>query len=170
MKKCSVCRKSCPRVWDMFLGKCRECYLKKDLPKINPKTVFFYTSVELRPISMYCEGYQKWLLSIKGAKPTDVDLKRRTWGWTHDFRTAHEIVTNNWGDIHECSYPWVVIEEIKSGNSAACDPIAKYFYQWKQTGSDEDFDGTFFQIDGWPKQLEDYYDEHHFIRKFVEMG
>ena len=36
---------------------------------------------------------------------------RRTWGYTDTFEKAERAVLDNYSDIHECCYQWVIIEE-----------------------------------------------------------
>jgi len=35
----------------------------------------------------------------------------RCWGYTDSFEKAEQAILENYTDIHECSYQWVIIEE-----------------------------------------------------------
>ena len=63
-------------------------------------------------------------LSEKGEMTHD-----RCWGFFFDFNDAEQAVLSNDGDLYECSYNFVVIEEISEGIMSFSDR-GETWYAW----------------------------------------
>lgn len=45
----------------------------------------------------------------------DKDCCRQTWGFFEEKETAVQAAHENWGDMHETVYPFVVVEQVLPG-------------------------------------------------------
>ena len=61
---------------------------------------------------------------VSGERPRNP----RTFGFAHDLTTAHRYVTDNVGNMHECLYDYIVIEDIPSGIHSLCE--REEWYRW----------------------------------------
>ncbi len=60
--------------------------------------------------------------------PLHNKLKNHTFGYYPTFEEAHAAVTDNVGNMCECMYDYIVIENIPSGVHALSD--GENWYQW----------------------------------------
>lgn len=52
----------------------------------------------------------------------------RCFGYYSDKQKALKAADENWADMHECSYNWLIIEKISEGLPAI--PKEEIWYQW----------------------------------------
>ena len=54
----------------------------------------------------------------------------QTWGYFEDKETAAQALHENWGDMHECVYPYAVIERLSPGLYPP--PEERIWFAWIQ--------------------------------------
>jgi hypothetical protein len=115
---------------------CKECQAKIKPDKIT--SMKYLGSSEL----YMGEDNQKFIYCV--ASFTDHDNERiydhdRVWGWFPTLEEARKSVEMNSGDMHECSYNWVCIEEVHCGICAAANFNSLIeWYEWSPDITDED--------------------------------
>lgn len=57
-------------------------------------------------------------------------IDNRAWGWFKDLKTAKKCVKGNWGDLHELSYNYVVIEKFQEG---ILNQPREWWFKWKKS-------------------------------------
>lgn len=69
----------------------------------------------------------------KGQDPGDSRLQkdRRCWGWVATLKEAKHAVAINAGDMHECSYNYVLIEEVPPGICIEAKIVSWYVFTGK---------------------------------------
>lgn len=88
------------------------------------KLMFFVTAFFIRPDD-----------SPKPTDRYDPDGDHRCFGYFADKKKAIEAVEGNWGDMHECLYNHLVIEEIPEGIHAMPKNVLEHkherWYSWQ---------------------------------------
>ncbi len=91
-----------------------------------------------RPIYTVTAVYTSSDKSIRGDK-------YRTFGFFHDLEEAREAASENWGEMHECLYNYLVIESYREGIHSIGDMID--YYKW-------DYDNNkWLKLDSCPKRF-----------------
>ena len=82
--------------------------------------------------------------SYESLEPTS---KSRTWGWFPSLEEARQAVQTNFGDLHEGTFAWLVIEEMPEGVCVVAS-FAEW-YAWCPDGNDR-YEGSWTCV-GKPK-------------------
>ncbi len=93
------------------------------LPKGDYTTHFFVTAVETKK-DVFTKLDDDWNKKCS-----------RCWGYTDTFEKAEESVLENYMDMHECSYQWIVIEEHVMDVLALATGKFQW-YHWNQTSNE----------------------------------
>lgn len=136
--------------------------------RVASKSIFFITGIEIKPLSSYHQTYIDYQMSLSKKDINTPMLTTRTFGWAPTYRMAEEWVRINVLDISEGgSFKWVVIEEAGHG-LYICEPLSQVFFQfagdWELNG------GSYKKLEGWPKEVEDYYGSTHLVRFIASIG
>lgn len=83
---------------------------------------------------------ERYIYLITGINPANYPRNRqRTWMWWSELETAQKAVKENWSDLYEGEYEYVVIEKYPEGHScgiAALDGQTEWWYKWEGTWDD----------------------------------
>jgi len=71
--------------------------------------------------------------SVQESNKHEGSESSRCWGWYPTYKDASEAVKLNDGDMHECSYTYIVIERIPWGTLGSSYPNYKImqWFKWK---------------------------------------
>ena len=127
--------------------------------KRKARSVFFVTSIELEDILGFCPAARAFYLPHHKSGRL---LDNRTWGWYHSLKDAKIQVEQNGDFLHECSYSWVCTEEIEEG--ILWTNKSYIFYEWDKK------EKRYKAIKGWPKKLDNYFEEHQLLRRLTTIG
>lgn len=56
----------------------------------------------------------------------------RTYGWYSKAKDAQKSVKENKGDLYECAYRYIIIEEVKEGVWAGAFKGREWWYEWNR--------------------------------------
>lgn len=137
---------------------------KYDLSK---PTIYFITGIDARPLKSYHHRYVAYQLPFYDNDENSLVVKSRTFGWAPEYEMAEDWVLSNACDISEGgSNHWMVIEGFTPG-LYLYRPTVQNFFEF--VGSWET-DGHYEKIEGWPKEVEDYYESQHLVKVLSTIG
>lgn len=130
-------------------------------------SVFFITGVELKPLKSYHHRYVEYKLPYYNNDENAMVLDHRTFGWAPTYKEAEQWVLENAMDIAEGgTFQWAVIEGFTPG-LYIYKPHVQVFFEFV---GDWETDGHYEKIEGWPKEVEDYYESQHLVRVLSTIG
>jgi len=91
---------------------------------------YIYTITCLYDIPPYCHEYKSKAAYTRAYKKYKSHGGNRTFGWFTSLKKAKEAVENNYADIHEYSYLYVIIEKTKEGVYGGFELPKEYWYKW----------------------------------------
>ncbi len=130
--------------------------------------IFFVTGIDPRPIKLVKnKPYLDYLLVLHDNDLQAIQFTMRTFLWLPTYEEAEVFVLRNMGDIAEGgTNKWVVIEGLESSMIAKPNPQVFFKYE----GNWNDDTGHYVRIEGWPKDLYEYYDKNHIVKMLTTIG
>lgn len=113
--------------------------------KKKSKTKYIYTITCLYDIPPCCQDKMSKDQYEKATKEYQSHGGDRCFGWFSSLKESKECVEKNYGDIHEGSYRYVVIEKMSDGIHGGFSIPKEWWYEWKE--------GKFVPIDK-PEKLQ----------------
>ena len=96
-----------------------------------------------------------------------LSFQKETVGFFSSREEAIFAIENNWGDLNEAGwYPWLVVEGLPENciYPLLQDGEDQFFFEWQ--GKEN---GKWVPCD-FPKEVEGFYDKHHYMKQFCEVG
>jgi len=140
--------------------------LKDNMPR-RSDIAYFVTGIALYPLKSCHEWYIEWKIHFKEMTLETLELNTETFLWLPTYKQAENFVLRGCGGISEGgSNKWVCIEDLKP-QYLILHPTPQVFFEYV---GDWETNGHYEKLDGWPKQLDDYYKNNHLIRRLATIG